>query len=203
MSFSDLPSDCTLLMGLYTYWIAALLIGTCVTLYVSSRFLICLPKWTHLDLEGEIEPPAPYETAMALTNMVSTGDAVVQPFVSPAILQANETGTLVLTRDAAGKQKYLRTRKVTASGFEPIMGFIEMERERELLLDWVGKHAPRRRHRTLSVPGIDFRYGAGFGTGNIGVYGVEQRSSSFSHRNSGRPRSSTQSPQVRNETTGP
>ena len=139
---------------------------------------------------------------MALMNMVSTGDTVVQPFISPAILQANETGTLVLTRDAAGKKKYERTRKVTALGFEPIMGFIEMERERELLLDWVGKHAPRRRHRTLSVPGIDFRYGAGFGTGNTGVYGLEQRSSSFSHRNSGRPRSSTQSPQVRNKTTG-
>lgn len=130
--------------------------------------------------------------------MVSTGDAVVQDFVSPAILQANETGTLVLTRDSQGRQRFVRTRQVTALGFEPIMNVIEMEREREILLDWVGQNAPRRRNRTLSVPGIDFRYGASFGTGNTGVYGMEQGHHSWSSRIEGRrTRSNTLSPHYR------
>lgn len=42
--------------------------------------------------EDDIEPPAPYETAMTLSNMVQSGETMIQPFVSPAILQANETG---------------------------------------------------------------------------------------------------------------
>lgn len=119
---------------------------------------------------------------MSLSNMISSGETLVQPFVSPAILQANETGALVLTRDAEGV-KYVRTRKITAFGFEPIMDSIEVDLEREFLLDWVGKNAPRRRHRTLSVPGIDFSYGSGFGSGNLGVYGgLEEGLSRWSRR---------------------
>lgn len=128
--------------------------------------------------ENDIEPPEPYQTAMSLASMVSSGDALVQPFVSPAILQANEAGALVFTRDSHGAVKYARTRKVTALGFEPIMDSIEVDLEREFLLDWVTRNAPRRRNRTLSVPpGLDFAHGASFGSGNVGVYGgMEDRS---------------------------
>jgi hypothetical protein len=130
--------------------------------------------------------------------MVASGDAVFQSFVSPAILQANETGTLVLTRDAQGRRSYRRTRQTTALGFDPIMNILEMEHERSLLLDWVSTNAPRRRNRTLSVPGIDFTYGAGFGTGNVGVYDIERGLSMGSERGVfGRSRSSTLSPSVR------
>jgi hypothetical protein len=108
---------------------------------------------------------------MSLTHMVSSGETLVQPFVSPAILQANETGTLVLTRDATGAVRYVRTRKVTALGFEPIMDDIEIDLEREFLLDWVASNAPRVRHRTLSVPGAGFRFDGTFGSGNSGVFG--------------------------------
>jgi hypothetical protein len=146
----------------------------CSLIIDSLRFpLRSLPAWTHIDLTGEIEPPAPYETQMTLSNMISTGETLFQPFVSPAVLQANETGALVLTRTSSGHQRLVRTRKVTALGFEPMMNVIEMEKERDVLLEWVGQHPPRRRHRTLSVPGIDFSYGAaGIGTGNTGVYGM-------------------------------
>lgn len=125
--------------------------------------------------------------------MVASGDAVFQSFVSPAILQANETGTLVLTRDAQGRRNYRRTRKTTALGFEPMMNIIEMEHERQLLLEWVSTNAPRRRNRTLSVPGIDFSYGSGFGTGNSGVYDMEPGRLLSSAR---RGRSHTVSPPV-------
>jgi hypothetical protein len=156
--------------------------------------------------ENDIEPPAPCQTAMSLASMVSSGDALVQPFVSPAILQANEAGALVFTRDSQGVVKYARTRKVTALGFEPIMDSIEVDLEREFLLDWVTRNAPRRRNRTLSVPpGIDFNHGASFGSGNAGVYGVMEdrsiRSSSSRRRQekaaSQRQRAFTASPQVR------
>jgi hypothetical protein len=146
---------------------------------------------------------------MSLASMVSSGDALVQPFVSPAILQANEAGALVFTRDSQGVVKYARTRKVTALGFEPIMDSIEVDLEREFLLDWVTRNAPRRRNRTLSVPpGIDFNHGASFGSGNVGVYGgMEDRSIRSSSRRRQerfipqRQRAFTASPQTRTKQT--
>lgn len=33
------------------------------------------------------------------------------------------------------------------------MDIVRMEEEREILLDWVARNKPRRRNRTLSVPG--------------------------------------------------
>lgn len=230
IAFSSLHRRSFPLVILYTYWIAVLVGGTITYLYIATRFLICLPEWTHFDLvsffvlcfsfllhvhyynifstliiqflfyqEGDIEPPEPYETAMSLSNAVQSGDTLVQSFISPVILQANETGQLVLTRDAQGKQKFVRTRKVTALGFEPIMDVIRMEEEREILLDWVARHQPRRRNRTLSVPGIDFNYGTiGPGTG---VYGMEEPPDVFTTRSAyqgigsnRRQRSSTLSP---------
>jgi hypothetical protein len=169
-SFSALPDGSLFKMSLYTYWVLVLAAGTVVTCWISCKFLYCLPAWTHIELGDEIEPPAPYETQMTLSNMLSTGETLFQPFVSPAVLQANETGALVFTRSSSGQQRLVRTRKVTALGFEPIMNIVEMERERDVLLDWARINPPRRRHRTLSVPGIDFTYGADIGTGNTGVY---------------------------------
>jgi hypothetical protein len=132
--------------------------------------------------------------------MVASGDAVFQSFVSPAILQANETGALVLTRDAQGNRSYRRTRRTTALGFEPIMDVVKLEHERLLLLEWVSTNAPRLRHRTLSVPGVDFSYGygSGFGTGNSGVYDVERgrRMSESRLGGIGRMRADTLSPIV-------
>ena len=165
-SFSTLPSDSPFRILLYLYWVSFLLGGTIVTIVISGKFLYSLPAWTHVDTEGEVEPPAPHETAMSRSRMALTGETLVQHYVSPAILQANETGVLVLSRDEQGHQRYKRTRKVTALGFEPIMNILEMEREREILLEMVRNNPPRRRHRTLSVPGIDFNYpNVGNGTG--------------------------------------
>ena len=88
------------------------------------------------------------------------------------------------------------------------MGFVRMEQEREILLDWVARNKPRRRNRTLSVPGIDFHYGAAVvGTGT-GVYGAVQppgtprRSIPETRQGSGRTRAYTLSPQVRRDRDG-
>jgi hypothetical protein len=146
--------------------------------WITAKFIYCLPKWTVFDLEDEEEPPAPYETLMSLQDMVTAGETLRQPFVSPAVLQANETGALVLTRDGPDRQlRYVRTRRLAALGFEPTMNWSEMEHEREVLLEWVGKHPPRRRHRTLSVPGIDFNYGndSTSSGGYSGGYGGHQQ----------------------------
>lgn len=84
------------------------------------------------------------------------------------------------------------------------MDIVRMEEERDILLDWVSANKPRRRHRTLSVPGIDFNYGAVVGTGT-GVYGVGQSprqmrpSIAEPRQGSGRARSYTLSPRVYRE----
>lgn len=159
-SFSELPPDHPFRALLYVYWIIVLSVGTALTLTIATKFIWCLPHWTHINVDGEVEPPAPNETAMTLTNAISSGDTLVQPFVSPAILQANETGALVLTHTESGQHVYVRTRQVTSLGFEPILDAISLQNERNLLLEHCSIHPPRRRHRTLSVPGIDFTYGS-------------------------------------------
>lgn len=156
-SFSKVPLGSGLKITLYIYWVVVLAVGTILTIWITIKFFWNLPNWTNIDVEDEREPPAPYETSMILNNVIANGESLVQPFVSPAVLQANETGALVKVRGEGGRQKFVRTRKIPALGFEPTMGWDEMERERELLMEWVGKHPPRRRHNSsLSVPGIDF-----------------------------------------------
>jgi len=181
MAFSDIPPRSWRMFILDTYWIIVLVGGTAVTVCFCSKFIYMLPEWTSPDLSNEEEPPAPYDTLLSQQHMVTAGDSLTQSFVSPAILQANETGALVLSRSARdGTLRYVRTRRVRALGFEPTMNWSEMLEEEDVLLDYVGKNPPRRRHRTLSVPGIDFNYGSSqpaFGTNNTGIYG------SYSHTN--------------------
>jgi hypothetical protein len=176
MSFSGIPSRTWPFFILDAYWLIVLIGGTVATFWICGKFLYHLPEWTAPDLMDEEEPPAPYDTLLSQKDMVTVGDHLTQPFVSPAIIQANETGALVMARNLRdGSIHYVRTRRIGALGFEPTMNWNEMQEEAEALLDWVGKHPPRRRHRTLSVPGIDFTYGGStqpFGTGNTGVYGT-------------------------------
>jgi len=174
-SFSKIPAGSPWRTALDVYWLFVLAGGTLVTLWVAAKFVCNLPSWTDISVEGEEEPPAPYETTMTLQNMIATGESLVQPFVSPAVLQANETGALVMVRRGrdGARNRFVRTRKFASLGFEPIMTWSEMEHERELLLEYVGKNPPRQRDRNQSVPGIDFSSGPDIGVGNTGIYGVE------------------------------
>jgi hypothetical protein len=169
-SFSGLPRHHPYLVFLYWYWVLALVLGTLITLGIAARFFWNLPQWTHFDYDDmEPPPPAPYETTMSLSHLINAGDTLVQPFISPAILQANETGQMIFIRDTNGEGQFRRTRQVAALGFEPLLEAGVMEDERELLIDFVDKNPRRRRQRTLSVPGIDFNYNSQVGRGS-GIY---------------------------------
>ncbi len=167
-SFSTLQTNPTFMRGLNIYWIFVLSCGSIATVVVTAKFFYMLPSWTKVDVENEIEPPAPNETIMSEV-ILAGGETLRQNFVSPAVLQANEAGALVRVAGRGGERpRYARTRRVTALGFEPIMNLIELNEERDALLDWVAKNPPRRRKRTLSVPGITTNIN--FGTNNSGVY---------------------------------
>ena len=171
-AFADYPPDSFVNVAIYAYWVFVLIASTITTLIITIKFLLKLPEWTQIDVSDEIEPPAPKETMMS--EIVLAGETLRQRYVNPAVLQAQEAGALVRLPDQYGRARYVRTRKVTALGFEPIMDLLELDEERETLLDWVAKHPPKRRRNTLSVPGIDFSYGYGdFGTNNLGVYDAE------------------------------
>jgi hypothetical protein len=74
-----------------------------------------------------------------------------------------------------------------------------MDIERELLLEYVARNPPRRRHRTLSVPGIDFTYDENIGVGNSGVYGMMEEgpaAAGWGHPPPRRNRANTSSPYV-------
>jgi hypothetical protein len=186
ISFSNYPTEGRFRKFLYCYWITVLMTGTIVTTVISVRFFLNLPSWTHVDTIDELEPPAPNETLMQLTDMISAGEALVQPYVSPAVLHVNEAGALILSRNAEG-QHYVRSRRVSAIGFEPLLSVEEMETEREALLDWIGKNPRRRKHRTLNVPGIDFNYESALGSGHSSVQEMEEANGHWIQR----PRSDT------------
>jgi hypothetical protein len=152
--FSSIPAQ-NLLTG---YWLFVLVSGTIATLIITVKFFQKLPSWTSVDLDGENEPPAPHETLMS--NIARVGDTLGQSFVSPVVLQANEAGAMVQVRKN-GRMKYVRTRRVTALGFEPIMDLIDFTNERDALLDWVEENPPRARNRTMSA--------------NIGFFGSDYR----------------------------
>ena len=173
-SFSDIKPGSPIKIVIYIYWIFMLIGGSVSTITITTKFFYWLPSWTLMDVAEEEEPPAPNETLMVTADGIFAGETLVQDFISPAVLQANETGVLVALPREHGHTIYRRTRKVTALGFEPIMNMIELVEEREALLERVAKNPPRRRKQTLSVPGVDFNYGYGsFGTDNLGVFDVE------------------------------
>ena len=168
LSFSMLQSNAIFMRVLDIYWMIFLFCGTIATVIITAKFFYRLPSWTRVDVEDEIEPPAPSETIMS--EIILAGQTLRQNFVSPAVLQANEAGALVRVPGREGETaRYARTRRVTALGFEPIMNLIELNEERDALLEWVAKNPPRQRKRTLSVPGITRNIG-NFGSGNRGVY---------------------------------
>lgn len=169
IAFSDLQSNEIFMRALNIYWIIALSCGSLITVVITTKFFYMLPSWTKVDVENEPEPPAPSETIMS--EVILAGQTLRQNFVSPAVLQANEAGVLVRVPGHRGaRARYARTRNVTALGFEPIMDLIELNTERDKLLEYVAKNPPRQRTRTLSVPGITAGI-ANFGVNNRGVYG--------------------------------
>ena len=152
-AFSTIPRDSFLHMVLFFYWISWLLVGTVINLILTYKFMVRLPEWTNVTVEGETEPPAPSDTLMSILIPTDFCDG---PFVSSAVLQANEAGALMRVRrgteDYRRHGPYVRTRQVTALGFDPTLDDVELRNERAALLDWVSRNAPRTRHRTLSIP---------------------------------------------------
>eukprot|EP00979_Chaetoceros_neogracilis_P015468 scaffold5957_cov133-Chaetoceros_neogracile.AAC.2 len=157
-SFSTIPQGSSFIILLNGYWLFVLVGGTIATLIITVKFFQKLPSWTSVNLDGENEPPAPHETIMS--NIARVGDTLGQSFVSPVVLQANEAGALVQVRKN-GRTKYVRTRRVTALGFEPIMDLVDFTNERDALLDWVEENPSRARNRTMSA--------------NIGFFGSDYR----------------------------
>lgn len=160
LSLSSFPPGGWFCTAIYIYWCFCLFVGTTVNIIFTYKFLSRLPQWTKPDVTDEEEPPAPYETMTheMLDDRGAHESMFRQTFVSPAVLEANEAGALIRVRRGTEDYKrygpFMRTRKVTARGFDPSMNDSELREERAALLDWVAKNAPRKRNRTMSIPGV-------------------------------------------------
>lgn len=123
--------------ALHVYWTVLLVVGTITALTCIVLYLTFLPTWVYVDTRDELEPPAPNETSIC--NNVTYGESLIQPYVSPTILQANETGILVMTYDYQNDwYDLVRTRRIPAFGFEPMMGKRVFHRERNALKIFMG-----------------------------------------------------------------
>lgn len=160
MSLSRFPEGGWFRNAIYCYWCVCLIVGTLVCFIFTYKFLRRLPEWTKVDVSGEEAPPAPYETMTheMLDDRGAHEAMFHQTFVNPAVLEANEAGALVRVRRGTEDYRrygpFIRTRQVTARGFDPSMNDTELREERAALLDWVAKNAPRKRNRTMSIPGV-------------------------------------------------
>mmetsp|Transcript_20862 Transcript_20862/g.25828 ORF Transcript_20862/g.25828 Transcript_20862/m.25828 type:complete len:503 (+) Transcript_20862:503-2011(+) len=151
------PSGGALKLLLYNYWLLTLIIGTVLTFCITYEFVRRVPEWVNPEIDDDEIPPEPNETLIAkIITEGSAQDQIVQPYTSAAILQANETGTLLRVmrghEDELGGRRYVRSRRVPSMGFDPTLNWRELDLERELMLDYVMNHAPRSRSRTLSFP---------------------------------------------------
>jgi len=173
-TFSNDPLGSPFHLVLYMYWLSCLLVGTCLNLIFTYKYIKRLPKWTKVDealFSGDTDeiPPSPNHTLVH--EMMSVGsysserdrrdsgiphEILHQTFTSPAVLQANEAGALIRVRrgteDYEHYGPYVRTRNVSSLGFDLTMTLEELKQEHAELLHWVAKTAPRTRHRTLSIP---------------------------------------------------
>lgn len=159
-ALSSLPPSGWFRKFIYFYWCLFLFSGTIVCFVFTYKFLKRLPEWTRVDVSGEEEPPMPYDTMTheMLDDRGAHETMFHQTFVSPAVLEANEAGALIRVRRGTEDYRrygpFIRTRKVTARGFDPSMNDSELREERAAMLDWVAKNAPRKRNRTMSIPGV-------------------------------------------------
>mmetsp|Transcript_15671 Transcript_15671/g.22327 ORF Transcript_15671/g.22327 Transcript_15671/m.22327 type:complete len:230 (+) Transcript_15671:1421-2110(+) len=166
-SFSTLSQHSLFRGALFVYWFIVLILGSLTVHTITAMYLCRLPKWTRPCVNLEKEPPTASETIPS--DVLCSGDAMIQSLVSPTVLQANETGVLVrVRRDSEDdRSSYMRTCQMASIGFEPTMSPSAVIQEREELLQWVASHAPQPRHsRMMSTPDgyiqPDSRYGTTF-----------------------------------------
>jgi hypothetical protein len=159
-TFSTIPDGSPFKIALFSYWVVCLVAGTALNLFFTAKYVRKLRKWTKVDSDEENEEQLadPAETMMHEMLLESNVHETMSnhTLVSPALLQANEAGSLVRVKRGGHNWRrhgpFVRTRNVTALGFDFIMSEMELRQERAELLDWVAKNAPRTRSRTLSIP---------------------------------------------------
>lgn len=132
--FAGTTANPTLKSALHLYFVFLVLSGTFVAVVCIILYIAFLPKWTIIvDPSNEVEPPPPNETTMV--DSVTYGESLIQHYTSPPILQANETGVLLLAYDNEDEKFFfVRSRMLLpALGFEPMMLMREFTRERDAL----------------------------------------------------------------------
>ena len=190
-AFSSFAPGSPFKVALYLYWVSFLVMGTVLNLIFTYMYIRRLPEWTKLDTAGEEEPPDPEHTFVhEMLDGTGAHELLDQPFMNPAVLEANEAGALVRVRRGTEDYRihgpYVRTRKVTALGFDPTLDDEELRQERAELLDWVAKNAPRERNRTMSNPLILSYLGRDGAPDEYGTFGgqYQHHSGSGRHRRS-------------------
>lgn len=158
-AYSTIPPGSIFKKLLFGYWCLFLFFGTILNIVFTIKYVVRIPEWTKPDLTEEEEPPCPDNTIVhEMMNETGAHETIRQPFVSPSVLEANEAGVLIRvkrgTEDYRIHGPFVRTRKISSLGFDPVLSEMELREERARLLDWVAKNAPRKRNRTLSMPGI-------------------------------------------------
>lgn len=130
-----------------------------MNLVFTVKYVRRLPEWTSVNLEGaKNEPNSSESVVQDLLSECDMREPMNASFSSTALLQANEAGVLMRTRrgseDFRAYGPFVRTRQVAALGFDMTMTEEELMLERTVLLDWVARHAPKRRKKTVSVPDL-------------------------------------------------
>ena len=109
--------------------------------------------------EEEVPSSPPSPSSSFVQDMLAANKGVYEgwnsTWTNTAVLQANETGSLIRLRrgtdDYARHGPFKRTRQISALGFDLAMTDEEFRQEQAELLHRVARMAPRIRHRTSST----------------------------------------------------
>ena len=132
--FAGNTTNPTLKSALHMYFVSLMVVGTFVSVICIIMYIAFLPQWTIVvDPSNENAPPPPEETTMI--EYVTYGESLIQYYTSPTILQANETGVMIMAYSNENDDfYYIRSRhQLPALGFEPMMRTREFTRERDAL----------------------------------------------------------------------
>lgn len=150
-AYSSLPFDHPVRRLLFGYLCFFICAGTILNVVFSIKYILRIPDWTRPDVTGEEEPPAHGTTIVdEIMRETDAHEIIWQPFVSPAVLEANEAGVIIRVRQGTEDFRlhgpFMRTRNVWSLGFDPILSELELRDERAHLLEWVAMNALQARN---------------------------------------------------------
>lgn len=188
-TFSSIPVGNQFKIALFVYWVACLIVGTIVNLIFTVKYVYRLPEWTMgvVCKSGVAnDSPSVASSALELLTDCDLHESIGDNLINPAVLHANEIGSLVRLRRGSADFRtygpYMRTRNSMSIGFDLTRSANELQQERAELLHHIARKLPRGQRRTFSLPDAALSGANQYGTFDDSSMGTSNDPESKTHK---------------------